>query len=106
MQEYWDETMPGTGANNATLVSDHTVPTEDASRHVPAPLGGTLELEYDRHHCRLIEQANHDTSMGWANELHRYLTELPNNVSKDMDVMSWWSVSLFILLVYDMLRLW
>ncbi|KIM58358.1 hypothetical protein SCLCIDRAFT_128426 [Scleroderma citrinum Foug A] len=91
MQEYWDETTPGTGANNATLVSDRTVPTEDASRHVPAPLGGTLESEYDRHRRRLIEQANRNTSMGWANELRRYLTELPNNVSKDMDVVSWWS---------------
>ena len=106
MQEYWDETTPGTGANNATLVSDRTVPTEDASRHVPALLGGMLESEYDRHRRRLIEQANRNTSMGWANELRRYLTELPNNVSKDMDVVSWWSVSLFILLVYDMLRLW
>ena len=36
------------------------------------------------------------TSMGWAAKLHCYLMELPDNVSKDMDVVSWWLVSLFI----------
>ena len=65
MQEYWDEAMLGTSVDGATLVSDSTALTEDASKHGPAPLG-TLELEYDCHRCMLIEQANRNTSMGWA----------------------------------------
>ena len=95
MQEYWDEATLGTSVDGATLVSDSTALTEDASKHGPAPLG-MLESEYDRHRRMLIEQANRNTSMGWAAELRHYLTELPDNVSKDMDVVSWWSVSLFI----------
>ena len=95
MQEYWDEATLGTSIDGATLVSDSTALTEDASKHGPAPLG-TLESEYDRHRRMLIEQANRNKSMGWAAELHCYLTELLDNVSKDMDVVSWWSVSLFV----------
>ena len=95
MQEYWDEATLGTSVNGATLVSDSTALTEDASKHGPAPLG-MLESEYDCHRCMLIEQANCNTGMGWAAKLCRYLTELLDNVSKDMDVVSWWSVSLFV----------
>ncbi|KIM55590.1 hypothetical protein SCLCIDRAFT_134329 [Scleroderma citrinum Foug A] len=68
MQEYWDEATLGTSIDGATLVSDSTALTEDASKH-----------------------ANRNTSMGWAAELCCYLTELLDNVSKDMDVVSWWS---------------
>ena len=87
MQEYWDEAMLGTSVDGATLVSDSTALTEDASKRSPAPLG-MLELEYDHHHRMLIEQANRNTSMGWAAKLHHYLMELLDNLSKDMDVVS------------------
>ena len=86
MQEYWDEATLGTSVDGATLVSDSTaLVTEDASKHGPAPLG-MLESEYDRHRCMLIEQANCNTGMGWAAKLRRYLTELLDNVSKDMNL--------------------
>ena len=54
MQEYWDEATLGTSVDGATLVSDSTALTEDASKHGPAPLG-TLESEYDCHRHMLIE---------------------------------------------------
>ena len=32
-------------------------------------------------------------SLGWQEELRRYLTCIADNVSKDMNVIEWWAVS-------------
>lgn len=51
----------------------------------------TLESKYD-HHCRtLIEKAGHDAALGWAAELCRYLADIPENATKNMDIIDWWS---------------
>lgn len=62
-----------------------------------------LKSEYDclRHHLlqRTTAQIN---SGGWKEELHHYLTDMPSDVSKDTDIVFWWTVCivcLFLMLV-------
>ena len=86
MQEYWNEIERDVEAGSKVKPSN-AIPTAGVN---------TLESEYDHHRRMLVEQATHHTTMGWATELRRYLTELPDNVSKDMDIVSWWSVSFYI----------
>lgn len=91
MQEYWNDVEAEATAVLRPPVNKPTAQPAGA-RHAE-----TLESEFDRHRRLLVEQANHtSSSMGWSAELRRYLTELSPNVSKNMDVISWWSVSGFI----------
>ena len=91
MQEYWSETEHDAEAKSKVKFNN-TMPT--VGMH-PTPVD-MLESEYDHHRHMLIEQVTCNTTMGWATELQRYLTELMDNVSKDMDIVSWWLVSCFI----------
>jgi len=34
----------------------------------------------------------HDGDEGWAAELHRYLKDMPADVTRDTDILEWWSV--------------
>jgi hypothetical protein len=51
-----------------------------------------VESEFDRHRRTLVEQASHDHYADWRAELRRYLGDVPDDVSKDTDVVDWWSV--------------
>jgi hypothetical protein len=54
----------------------------------------TIESDFDRHCCALIQQSSQSyNGGGWAAELHRYLDDLPTDVTKDTDIMQWWQVS-------------
>ncbi|KAF9234314.1 hypothetical protein BU15DRAFT_52767, partial [Melanogaster broomeanus] len=87
VQEYWKEGK----ASNADKTTNVAV-ASSASKN-PAP--ETLESEYDHHWRLLLEQASRKSDLGWSAELHHYLNDLPDGVSKDMDVIEWWSVSTF-----------
>jgi hypothetical protein len=51
----------------------------------------TLASEFERHRRQLIQQKSHVDGNGWRAELRRYLSDLPSDVSKDMDIVKWWS---------------
>jgi hypothetical protein len=46
--------------------------------------------DFDCHRQRLVNQAVR--SEGWRAELARYLTDVPEGVSKDTDIVGWWAV--------------
>jgi hypothetical protein len=83
MEEYWDlhRLLPGTSLG-----------TGDATN---ADGDSTIESEYDRHRRMLVQQAIYEHNAGWAAELRRYLKDMPEDVTKDTDIVQWWSVSLF-----------
>ena len=52
-----------------------------------------LESKYDRHHCQLLEKTAIQVNTGrWKEELQRYLTEIPSDVSKETNIIAWWAV--------------
>jgi hypothetical protein len=53
----------------------------------------TLGSEFDRHRCTLVEKAAYEQHSGWVAELCQYLNDISDNVSKDSDIIQWWSVS-------------
>ncbi|KAN0081296.1 hypothetical protein V8E55_008920 [Tylopilus felleus] len=77
MQEYWQDmedarTVQGTTDARTPLLKDDT-----------------LESEYDRHRRTLIEKAGHGAALGWAVELCCYLADIPENTTKNMDIINW-----------------
>ncbi|KAG1872945.1 hypothetical protein DFJ58DRAFT_651609, partial [Suillus subalutaceus] len=52
----------------------------------------TLESEFDRHRCTLVNEAARQQHSGWAAELQQYLHDVPDDVSMDTDIIQWWSV--------------
>lgn len=54
----------------------------------------TLRPKFDCHQQKLSEQSQKHDSSGWAAELHCYLSDLPPNVMRKMDVVTWWVVCL------------
>ena len=78
MEEYWKKNLasrtPSPPANNALSDDD-----------------STFESEFDRHRQKLI--AASAKNEGWAAELRRYLKDIAANVTKDTDIVQWWSVS-------------
>lgn len=90
MQDYWHDSE----AEATAVVRPPGVNRNRHSASTSEPPTKTLESEFDIHRRLLVEQANRtSSSMGWSAELRCYLTELPQDVSKDMDVVTWWSVS-------------
>jgi hypothetical protein len=53
----------------------------------------TLGSEFDHHRRTLVEKAAYEQHSGWAAELRRYLNDIPDNISKDSNIIQWWSVS-------------
>lgn len=82
MGEYWktraQRISQGSGTHTqCSSEKDH----EDSERFVS---------EYDRHRVALLtEGANED----WQLELRRYLQDVPADVTRDTDIVGWWSVS-------------
>lgn len=86
MEEYWDLHRPLPGSTSlGTGDADATNADGDS----------TIESEYDRHRRMLVQQAIYEHNAGWAAELHHYLKDMPEDVTKDTDIVQWWSVSLF-----------
>jgi hypothetical protein len=86
MEEYWiaHKALVDSGRAPAnTIDNDSTVLTVK-----------TMESEYDRHRRMLVQQAVYEHNAGWAAELRRYLKDMPDNVSKETDIVQWWVVSL------------
>jgi hypothetical protein len=64
------------------------------SRSSPAgsdrPLEDSFISEFDRHRLTLV---THGIDEEWQLELWRYLQDVPADVTRDTDVIVWWSVS-------------
>lgn len=87
MEEYWTlhKALVDSGcATTNTIDDDSTVSTVK-----------TMESEYDRHRRILVQQAVYEHNAGWAAELRRYLKDMLEDVSKETDIVQWWSVSLY-----------
>jgi hypothetical protein len=46
--------------------------------------------DYDRHHRWLLTQSL--ANEGWRSKLSHYLKDIPDDVTKDTDIVSWWGV--------------
>ncbi|KIM65342.1 hypothetical protein SCLCIDRAFT_113112 [Scleroderma citrinum Foug A] len=80
--DYWQEGRTVAATNDVT------------STQLPAPCKsppGTLHSDFDRHRRHALEQAGRKNNIGWSIELRRYLKDLPTDVSKDTDIITWWS---------------
>ncbi|KIK95564.1 hypothetical protein PAXRUDRAFT_140379 [Paxillus rubicundulus Ve08.2h10] len=94
MEGYWNKSEEATTKSRATRL-----PMSPLAAGLQRP----IESELDRHQQFLIKQASHKgmQTMGWPAELHQYLNDLPprglhiltlpRDVTKDMDVVQWWS---------------
>jgi len=56
--------------------------------HPPTKTDSLLS-EFDRHRLTLLSGQEGE---GWQAELHRYLDDMPANVTKDTDIVKWWQV--------------
>jgi hypothetical protein len=50
---------------------------------------GDVMSEFDRFR---IGRVTRDSEEGWTSELRRYLKDLPDDVTKDTDIVEWWQV--------------
>ena len=90
MEEYWNNTSPTPQDNVPGLTLPAT--SNDGDR-MP-----TLTSEYDRHRRSLVERTvAHADPGGWKAELRAYLGSIPADVSRDTDIVAWWSVSHFVM---------
>lgn len=55
----------------------------------------SVESDYDRCQRHLLQQSVHANNGGWKEELRRYLNDIPPDVNKDLDIVSWWAVGYF-----------
>jgi hypothetical protein len=78
MEQYW----------KARPTTSRTAPTE--SLDDVQPNDESILSEFDRHRLHLL--SSHDDDEGWQSEMHRYLKDLPADVSKDTDIVNWWQV--------------
>jgi len=61
--------------------------TSDSDHEVEA----SFLSEFDRHRLTLVTQGADEE---WQLELRRYLQDLPMDVTRDTDIVVWWSVSI------------
>jgi hypothetical protein len=75
-------------------------PKASMAQTIPLPTGQDCQLsEFDRHRRSLIMQEEEEHE-GWAAELRRYLKAMPADVSKDTDIVEWWQVVYFFILLW------
>jgi hypothetical protein len=86
MAEYW-RTKP----QRLDQPSDPTRPHLDHDHEQP------FMSEYDRHRLALLSQSVNEED--WQLELHRYLQDVPADVTRDTNIVDWWSVSHTVLLL-------
>lgn len=66
-------------------------PTPTPTSTPAPPDSNASDDEYDRLRRGLLTKAIQNE--GWRSELRRYLDDMPSEVTKDTDVVEWWSVS-------------
>lgn len=76
MSEYWT-TRPQRAGPSTTPPSS------------PINVQDSFVSEYDRHRMRLISEGADEE---WQLELRRYLQNMPTDVTRDTDIVAWWSV--------------
>jgi hypothetical protein len=76
MSEYWT-TRPQPQPASPTTLRSSPIDTD------------IFVFEYDRHQMQLISQGADEE---WQLELQRYLQNMPADVTRDTDIVSWWSV--------------
>lgn len=83
MADYWDQTKPST---TITKLAASLSLNDQTSKH-------PLESEFDRHRREYLQQASvRSDSGGWKTELRRYLNDIPTEVSKETNIVTWWAV--------------
>jgi hypothetical protein len=85
MEEYWnDDPITRKDTSKSTVVAATKLNKDK----------GNIESEYDRHRRILLQKtATQGDPGGWRAELRCYLSDMPVDVSKDTDIIAWWSVS-------------
>jgi hypothetical protein len=71
--------------------STNRPPTPTPTSTPAPPDSNASDDEYDRLRRGLLAKAIQNE--GWRSELRRYLDDMPSEVTKDTDVVEWWSVS-------------
>lgn len=85
LEEYWRDALDDIEPVHAkTVTQDPVTSTRRA-----------LQSEYDRHRQQLLQRATHVNSGGWKEELRRYLNDIPDDITKDVDIVGWWAVHCF-----------
>lgn len=82
--------------NTMEEYSKHSSPPAATVTPIPSYMdSGTppVDSDYDRHRRMLVDQASREHNAGWRAELRCYLNDIPHDVSKDTDIIEWWSVS-------------
>ncbi|KAF5383745.1 hypothetical protein D9615_003755 [Tricholomella constricta] len=77
MSEYWNTRPQPSPTPHLTL------PDPDSSRQ------DSFLSEFDRHRLTLVSQGG--ANEGWQLELRRYLQDMPAEVTRDTDIVGWWS---------------
>ncbi len=85
MEEYWNNTSP---------IPQDNMPGLPATSNDGWDRMATLTSEYNCHCHALVERTvAHADPSRWKAELCAYLGSIPADVSRDMDIVVWWSVS-------------
>jgi hypothetical protein len=79
MGEYWHKRP-----RVLTPAHERTPASDGASNDDLSP-----KSAFDRLRQSLV---THDEDEGWASELQRYLKDMPADVTRDTDILEWWSV--------------
>ncbi|KIK80679.1 hypothetical protein PAXRUDRAFT_158032 [Paxillus rubicundulus Ve08.2h10] len=83
MEEYWNNHPITHKDTSRSTVVVATNPNKDKEN---------IELEYGQHcHILLQKTAIQSDPGGWKAELPCYLSDMPVDVSKDTNIISWWS---------------
>jgi hypothetical protein len=83
MEEYWKHRSQGpvdSTTKHAGVDGDEPSSDDDD------------ELDHEFAHYRQSLVSGSGNEEGWAAELRRYLNDMPANVNKDMDLVSYWQV--------------
>ncbi|KIK73267.1 hypothetical protein PAXRUDRAFT_21046 [Paxillus rubicundulus Ve08.2h10] len=86
MEEYWKSGKLDQLNNTPT-----THATSAAFTNTVTATPSTLQLEFDHHHLALIRNSECENSGTWKAELGQYLEDIPQDVSKTMDIVQWWA---------------
>jgi hypothetical protein len=81
MDAYW-KTPPQLQAQHASSIMPPSLIDSDSYQD-------SFVSEFDRHWRSLLAQGVNEE---WQLELWRYLQDMPADVSRDMDIVAWWSV--------------
>jgi hypothetical protein len=89
MDEYYSQDFTPLASEAPTPTPDETAANVDGDSDEPN--------DFDRHCQKLVSGAIGNE--GWREELAHYLNDIPNDVTKDTDIVEWWGVCiLFIIL--------